>query len=257
MSNNITKIAAALETVPAAVRSRKIFRIVPESGNTKTGKTFQVYSARTTCPASCPFKGKNGCYAEGINCKKVWDTAEGCESLEDIALELIAASKKTAKAGSFVRHNVAGDVAISGTDNIDTELLSSLAAVYGSTGTLACTYTHCAPTEENFAAIKSALAAGFVVNQSCESVYQADKALAAGVPAVLAVPKDEKAPERTPAGHRIVVCPNQSRGLHCNQCKLCARGNRQTVVAFIAHGAASRKASIAIKNARAAYEEAL
>ena len=260
MSNTTTMHAVirAVEAAPASVRSRRIFRIVPASGNAKTGKCFQVYAARGTCPTSCPFRTHGGCYAENFHCKRVWNSAEGPEaaSLDGLAAALIGAGMSTAAPGAFVRHGVAGDFACEGSARLDVQLLHALASIYGAAGVQAVSYTHCAPTAAAYAAVRAAAALGLVVNFSCEHAEQADAALDAHCPAVLEVPADESIPARTPAGRRVVQCPAQTAGRTCAQCRLCARSARSVVVAFVAHGAAHKRAGAAIRAAREAYEAA-
>lgn len=83
-------------------------------------------------------------------------------------------------------------------------------------------------------------------NASCETPEQVRQALAAGWPAVLVVPSDH--PKRlTYEGFEAVVCPNQTTGVTCDRCGLCAkrersRSGRPLVVAFRAHG--SRKNAV-------------
>ena len=64
--------------------------------------------------------------------------------------------------------------------------------------------------------------------------------VAHGLPAVAVVPSDSVLPERTPAGHKAVLCPAQSRDVSCAESRLCAQADRTCVVMFKAHGTAKK-----------------
>jgi len=86
------------------------------------------------------------------------------------------------------------------------------------------------------------------VNCSTETESAADAAVAAGLPAVLAVNSEEsRAQWNTAAGNRVIVCPAQQRdGVTCSDCMLCHKRGRRVVVAFLAHGTGKRKAQAAL-----------
>ena len=76
-----------------------------------------------------------------------------------------------------------------------------------------------------------------------------DRAVAAGLPAVIACPSTEtRNTWHTPAGNVVLVCPAQRRDTSCSDCMLCHQGGRgrRVIVAFIAHGVGKRKADAAI-----------
>ena len=231
----------------------KFLRIVTASQNGKTGRLFQTYSSRATCPAHCAFKGKGGCYGESMRTKAVWDKCdgEGAQTLKDLADKLFLSRLTTAKPGAVVRHNVAGDMARAGTDDLDEGLVTALAAVFKAAKVRAFTYTHCEKSERNFTIAKEAAAAGFVINFSCETAGQCDAVLDAGLPAVLAFPAGEEPPKKTPAERKVVRCLAQDprfSGITCEACTLCAKGGaRRPVVAFEAHGFRKAAAPDALK----------
>ena len=70
---------------------------------------------------------------------------------------------------------------------------------------------------------------------------QVDDAIAQGIPAVVVVDNSKDVPTHTPDGHRVVVCPAQTRDTNCKDCGLCAQSKRTCVVAFLAHGNQSKK----------------
>jgi len=84
-----------------------------------------------------------------------------------------------------------------------------------------------------------------VINASCDDVGQAVAAVRAGRPATLAAPADsaESWPRKVD-GVRFVRCPAELADMSCDRCgggrPLCARGGRDFVVVFVAHGQAAR-----------------
>ena len=146
--------------------------------------------------------------------------------------------------GQLWRHNQAGDlgyVRSQGREYIRLDLLKSLVDANKSSGAKGYTYTHHQLHTHNSEAVKYANANGFTVNSSCESMQQADAAIAQGIPAVVVVDNSKDVPTHTPDGHRVVVCPAQTRDTNCNDCGLCQQSKRTCVVAFLAHGNKSKK----------------
>jgi len=83
-----------------------------------------------------------------------------------------------------------------------------------------------------------------VINASCDTIPQALAAVAAGRPAVVAAPSGTVWPY-TVGGVRFVQCPAElAENFSCDQCgggrPLCARGDRDYVVVFVAHGSGAR-----------------
>ena len=80
---------------------------------------------------------------------------------------------------------------------------------------------------------------GIEPNLSAEGLVHADALAALKVaPVVVIVPELRRRSSRTPEGRRVVQCPYYSSGrLHCSTCGLCARRDRDAIVALPAHGA--------------------
>lgn len=233
-----------MTTTTSPTASRRFIRLIPRSGNAKTGPIPQTYSARWTCPVRCPFRG-GGCYADGVRTCKVWDSADGGARALDLAG--LVEALKAVPPGVLLRHNVAGDCARPGTSELDADLVRDIVDVYAAARVRPYSYTHCVIDEKASACLREAAASGFVVNASVETASAADAALDQGVPACITVPDFESMPRRTPAGRRIVPCPAQLReGMTCMRCELCARKGRSTVIAFAAHGTRVRAAREAI-----------
>lgn len=232
-----------------------MLRIIPiaHSQNSKTGDIAQTYTGAQTCPKRCPFRDGNGCYGEVGFTNFTFSRATKGEGLAPS--ELYGWIAANTDRGALIRHNVCGDIAKPGTSTVDKRLLETLTKAYFDRR--AYTYTHCAITKRNSELLKQASHAGFVINYSCEMLAECDKALDDGVPAVLAVTKFDSLPERTPGGRKFVLCPAQAKQITCRKCKLCAVGNRQTIVVFETHGAQRKRADAAIcrANSRKRKEE--
>ena len=212
---------------------------VRQSSNVKTGKIPVTYSARSTCPESCPHY-RSDCYAEGYHTALAWNRADNGLAWAELCEKIASLPDNT-----LWRHNVAGDLPGSG-EKIDTKALSAL--VSANKGKRGFTYTH----KKSAQAIKSIRAAnrkGFTINLSADDAGEADKLadLQAG-PVVAIVPIDTSEKSYTPKGRLIVVCPAQTReNVTCSSCGLCSRANRETIVGFLAHG---NKAKLADAKAR-------
>lgn len=119
--------------------------------------------------------------------------------------------------------------------------------VYANRGKRGFTFTH-KTSPRNFDAIRQANLAGFTINLSADTLEEADGFYEASSrkselyftkagPVAVVLPHD--APDEgnvTPGGRRIVVCPAQTHGMTCVECKLCATPFRKTIIGFRAHG---------------------
>lgn len=213
------------------------YHLTPKSGNAKTGPIPVSTSSRDTCPDSCPLK-RNGCYADGgplaMHWSKVTDGRRGTSYLS--FLDKIAALPE----GQLWRHNQAGDLPGVGND-IDYGMLAQLAIA--NRGRQGFTYTHKTGSERNLRACRDANVAGFTVNLSANSVEHADTLYGKGSPVATIATRTDKT-YRTPKGRKVVTCPATIRdGITCADCKLCARSDRDFIIAFPVHGASKRKAA--------------
>jgi len=231
------------------------YLITAKSGNVKTGPIMVTTSPRKTCPNACPFRKDNdgGCYAEGGPLAEMWrglDRTEPGEAFKNgrsqvtvkSHAELLEAIESLAD-GALWRHNQAGDLA-GEADTIDVKALGEIVAA--NTGKRGFTYTHKPMTSEaNRNAVHSANALGFTVNLSGNSLAHADELADLNIgPVVCVVPVDQTSNTVTPKGRKVVICPATQRDdVSCATCKLCSR-QREAIVAFPAHGASKRKASV-------------
>jgi hypothetical protein len=214
------------------------------SGNAKTGPIPVSGSQADTCPSACPFAPKdgkaNGCYAAYGPISWHWAKLNGGK-VGVTWNEFLTKIRKLYR-GSLWRHNQFGDLAGNG-DAIDAVKLGEL--VSANTGKRGFTYTHKpvlsrqgehAATNRNLVA--NANARGFTVNLSGNNLTHADelKACNAG-PVVTIVPVNSANTLFTPKGHKVIVCPAQTReNVTCATCRLCANATRAVIIGFKAHG---------------------
>jgi len=109
----------------------------------------------------------------------------------------------------------------------------------------AWSYTHHDYTVgENARLLRRANREGLRINVSTETEESADRAIASGLPAVLAVSSEEtRTVWRTPARNLVKVCPAQLRDTDCSQCMLCHKRGSKVIIAFLAHGARKSRAN--------------
>jgi hypothetical protein len=219
--------------------------LVRVSKNGKTGPIPVSTTEQSSCPDRCPFLGD--CYASHGRTPLHWRNvpvkgATWADFCDQIA---------TLPRGQVWRHNEAGDLPRGAGEDVHVEALHEL--VQANRGRKGYTYTHHEMTPVNVTAFKEANAGGFTINVSCETPAQVDLARAAGLPAVLTIPKGESIPKgaTTPAGHPIRQCPAERvDAMTCARCGICARADRDTVIAFTAHGSGARKVGAAIERVR-------
>jgi len=220
--------------------------ITKKSSNAKTGKMPVTTTESSSCPSTCPHIDGN-CYAKsGFHLRQHWSKVTSHErggTWSDLCNYI-----RTLKPNQLWRHNQAGDLPYvrvatqnSFQELITLPLLKDLVDANKSSGAKGYTYTHHVLNTHNAEAIKYSNRNGFTVNASCESLAQADAAIAQGIPSVCIVDSTKPVPARTPAGTRVLVCPAQTSDTNCKDCGICAQSNRKCVVAFLAHGNRANK----------------
>jgi hypothetical protein len=220
------------------------FHLSRISTNSKTGPIPVSSSPRATCSPTCPFLGQ-GCYGENYPLRYHWDAVSaGTRGVSAAEFFRLIAALPPAQ---LWRHNQVGDLPATA-GRISRRFLRGLIAA--NRGKRGYTYSHHdLALGENLALIRQANRQGFTVNVSTETESAADRAVAAGLPAVVAVPSTEtRTAWNTPAGHRVVVCPAQreSSTVDCATCQLCYQRPAGLIVAFLAHGTSKAKANAAI-----------
>ncbi len=221
------------------------FSFTLRSSNRKTGPIPVTRTDRTSCPATCPFKG-NGCYAatgpEAIHWGKL--------DREGLSFEQLLEAIRTLPDRQLWRHNSAGDLPNPATV-AGRRLIKQLAMA--NLGKRGFTYSHHRLTAKVAAFFKAITAWGFTINASTESETAADAAVAHGVRTVMAVPSTEtRRFWRSAGGNRVVVCPavTYPGKVTCATCQLCYGRDSQVIIAFPAHGTHKRKADSAIAAAQ-------
>jgi hypothetical protein len=221
----------------------------------KLGGIPASYTESSSCPPSCALRGA-GCYAEVTRARLQWNRVDSGKvggPWSQFCREVAALPR-----GILWRHNVAGDLP-GRNDRLDRAACLRLANA--NRGRRGFTFTHYplieglhgeryAPEKlaaHNRAVVAEMLARGFTVNASADSVAHADRirAGAPGIPVAALLPQNTTARAmRTPAGRKIVTCPETYRSdLTCAQCGICAnRSPARAVVGFPAHGPRARKA---------------
>lgn len=216
------------------------------SNNRKTGPIPVSMSPKSTCPSTCELKGK-GCYARFGPINLWWEKVSKGKA-GSLWKDFLTAVRGLPH-GQLWRHNQAGDLPGIGT-RIDSVKLAEL--VGANKGKHGFTYTHKPLTSSNLAAIQHANANGFTINVSADNMTQADAAMAHKLPTVVVVAEDAPRGMKTPAGHRIAICPAQlSDHATCMSCQLCSKAQRDYVIGFRAHGVAVRMAEKLTENDRA------
>ncbi len=214
--------------------------LVRKSANRKTGSIPVSMSPKSTCPLTCPLR-RNGCYAEHGPVGWHWKRL----SLGDtgISWKAFLENVRHLPKDTQWRHNVAGDLPGRG-DKIDTERLAEL--VEANRGRRGFSYTHKPALPENLAAIRRANRAGFTINLSADNLAEADELARKNAgPVVVILPADAayNHVERTPAGRKVIICPESYRNdVTCASCRLCVDAKRETIIGFPAHGPGFRKA---------------
>lgn len=213
-------------------------RFTRVSSNAKTGPIPVSYTERASCPTTCPFYDK-GCYAKygpvGMQWKEVAEGEKVARTWDQLCGEV-----HKLPYGQLWRHNVAGDLPHNNGE-IDGVQLNQL--VNANKGRRGFTYSHHLLSEGNASLIRQSNARGFTINASCESVEQADTVMTEqGIPAVAVVSSEESRRFfRTKGGRKVIVCPATIHdSVTCATCGLCANAERETIVAFPAHGTAKK-----------------
>ena len=211
-----------------------------KSRNEKVGPIPVSTTEARTCPQSCPFK-KNGCYADGGPLALFWGKVSRGEA--GLPWGEFCDQIKALPEGQLWRHNQAGDLPSADGQVIDHAALMDL--VNANQGKRGFTYTHHDVTrQENADSVLLANLHGFTVNLSGNTLAHADALAALQIgPVVAVVSEDHPEHSLTPAGRKVVVCPEQTgKAKNCVECGLCQKLERKVIVAFRAHGVSKKKA---------------
>lgn len=216
---------------------------VLDSGNTKTGHATVTYRSQETCPDECPLYGK-GCYAKG----RIFAIPERHGVVDETGYDAVLDLARTMPQGGIFRANVSGDV-LKSDGTLDQGYVDSLSYVAKKRqDTNVFSYTHAWRRPD----VTPDMAPGVTFNASTESAEGIEEAVAAGWPTVVTDPGGAQTLiGQTIAGRKVVQCPAQTKGLTCEQCRLCARPERKSTVAFVVHGSGKNIAAKQVMEARA------
>lgn len=207
--------------------------LVPKTNNKKTGKVAATYITGDTCPPRCPFLGD--CYAnQGTMGNSPFKIADKYGQDVQIAADKL----RDLPTGTLVRHAVSGEPTV--------EYVAAMREAHEDRpDTLGWTYLHSWPDRS-----PAEFPRNFVPNASCETAEEIEKAQANGWDTVLvATGEDDPLLGTKIADKRVIVCPNQTRGVTCAECRLCMKQDRAVTIAFLPHGA-HKKISQAVQNKR-------
>lgn len=214
--------------------------LVYPSTNVKTGPIAVITVTDETCAEDCPFR-EGACYARSGPLNLHWQAVSRKKRGGDWAS--LCASLKALPKGVMVRYGQAGDLPGDGVI-IDQEALFKVAAAAEDVRMFG--YTHYPMTFNwNVEVVEIAIKMGFIINVSANSLEHADELKGlTSAPVVVVLPRDyPHTGGLTPAGHRVVVCPAQTRDdVTCQTCKLCASAKRKSIIGFLAHGNRARQA---------------
>jgi hypothetical protein len=218
------------------------FHLTEKSANAKTGPMAVSTSSKITCSPSCPFLPENGggCYAQSGPLNLHWLKVTAGERGSDFLTFL--SKLKALPQGAAFRHNQAGDLPHNNGRISRTFIRQIVQAV---SHLKAYTYSHHKLSlGENLQLLRYANRNGLTVNVSCESEQQVDDTIAAGLPAVVVIPSDEKRTTwHTKGGNVVLVCPAQRiDSKTCADCMLCHKRGSRIAIGFLAHGTGKRKA---------------
>ena len=200
------------------------------SGNAKTGPIPVSMSQRASCSPSCALL--DVCYALNGRIGIWWRRLDDDPGrfIRTYTWREFCHAIKALPAATLWRHNQAGDLAGRG-ESINAEQLAQLARA--NRHRRGFTFTHKHHGTANRAAIAAANRDGFTINLSADNLHQADALVELGIgPVVVGIPDKTKI-RHTPAGRRVVTCPNHyNHAITCQRCQLCQRQDRDFLIGF-------------------------
>lgn len=216
------------------------------SANSKIGSIATSISESSTCPDNCSLKRKGGCYAYGGNMRFHWNRLDRSRKKKHQWPEFIKQLKGLFP-GYIFRYAQAGD--LPGTNNnIDKpkmmELIDACRKIKAFCYTHKPVLSNSKQARKNREIISFANSKGFIVNLSAARLDLADHLASLNIaPVVSIVPTDHPKHSFTPAGRKVLVCPEQTIGITCDRCMLCAKKDRKFIVAFRSHGVSKKSVS--------------
>lgn len=131
--------------------------------------------------------------------------------------------------GAAIRHHVSGDV-YNSDGSLDWAYFERLVQAHEARPDVrGWLYTH-APLVDFLRMQARAAGTSLAVNWSCDDLGEAQEQQDAGVVGLTAV-----LPKGTTRAKGVVICPEQTSGIPCAECRLCWKSDRKAIVGFIAH----------------------
>ena len=217
------------------------FHLSRVSSNKKTGPIAVTTTSKNSCSVNCGMR--EFCYAASGPLALHWNAVSNGSRSSEWRKHLT--DLESLPFGSPLRLNQAGDLVASASGRLSRAFLNGLLAVVKVRRLQAWTYTHHDHTlGDNGRLLRRANRKGLRINVSTETEESADRAIASGLPAVLAVSsKETRTVWRTPARNLVKVCPAQLRDTDCNRCMLCHKRGSKVIIAFLAHGSRKHRAN--------------
>ena len=225
----------------------------PKSGNQKTGAIAATYAPTERTCVDCPLK-ENGCYHRtGYYTRPIDQRLNSAASTQKASIARIATAEARAIDGLLTSGRVQGRplrIHVGGDCPTDEAAVIVSAAARRFTERVqgpAYTYTHA------WRRVERESWEGVSVLASIENTADGKEALARGyAPAVVVAKFDgDRAFERN--GVTWIPCPSQTRDVSCVDCGLCMQADklrdRNSGIAFEAHGTGAKKARAAIQAA--------
>lgn len=212
--------------------------LVLRSKNSKLGTVSATYLPLTTCPDTCSHKGR-GCYAEqghvGMHARRkekeplspqewAWEEFEDLTHAHRVGQDLLP-----------LRLHVSGDVVNSGH-------ILYLSTVVWNKPMWTYTHNHRLTCRKNWGKVS--------VLASCDTLSDIEHALDTGYSPAVTVSKFESSAIFRPVKSSVwlIPCPNQTKGITCDQCRLCwddsSLRRKGLGIAFASHGPQKRKLKV-------------
>lgn len=241
------------------------YKLVPCSGNRKTGPMPVVMCSSETCPASCPFMNR-GCYV------RTWPLIKHQNDLDwgaGYSWDELMKRIRCILPGTYWRYGVSGD--LPGDEMLINDHFISMDAVRdlcaANRGRHGFGYTH-KPVHYilntsfantiarcNREAVQYAVDNGFALNVSAEGLHKAAILRQLGVAPVVTVMHSDWGradwrSARTPLGDRVLRCPAEyNKSVKCTNCggrrgPMCAWMDRDFIIGFTTHGSVKAADSV-------------
>lgn len=244
----------------------------PTTWSLKLGPVAKTVAPRQTCPDTCSFKGKGGCYPENDNTRRHWDrlTHQARDMTDEQIAQAEADGIDKLLANKDLRLHIAGDCKTEAA----VKILAAAARRYITRGKermegwvekgksghrpkkprrepRVWTYTH------SWRFIPRHVWGPISVLASCETVEDVFHAALAGYASAIVVPEFEshRAYDLKDGSLRakIVPCPAQTwpGAVNCMSCRLCFNDkklmDRDVTIAFAVHGGGRMRAAETLK----------